>query len=176
MSLLTSFIFSADYFLCWIDKSALALAGVSIGPKPSYLSPFLFTIYWTVLSASKSFPEKSHITLYLFSKSSKHSTISSVHWNFPLFSLLVSVSLSFVFLLFAWRSHEVLAIHQNFHTLSRHVACCSLLLTCMSHSKKLHRQGGLSHLGRFILVERRNSPLDTISATRYIAFWKKFIG
>ena len=73
MNLFSSFIFPSNSFLSWINKSALGLAGVWTGLILScYFGISLrCLLYWTILSASKSFPENPPITLYLFSESSK---------------------------------------------------------------------------------------------------------
>ena len=122
MGLFSSFIYPSNSFLSWINKSTLGLAGVW-----TFILSYFFAIsfsrllYWTVLLTSKFFPENSHITLYLFSESKKYSTISAVHWNVFLFSLWVSVSLPYVFFLFASRLQKVLAFYQSFDVFSRHL-------------------------------------------------------
>ena len=134
VSVFSSFIFPSNSFLSWINKSALGLAGVWTG---LILSCYFgiscrCLLYWTILSASESFPENPPITLYLFSESRKYSTISSVPWNIFLFSLSVSVSLPYAFF-FTWKFHKILAFRQSFHVFSCHVVYFLLLtrmLTC----------------------------------------------
>ena len=98
------FYFLLKSFICWISSW---LVEVSFGLKLSYFFAISFRslLYWTVLSTSKFFPEKWHFTLYLYGESSKYSTISLVHWNFSLFSLSVSVSVLYIFFLFAWSKY-----------------------------------------------------------------------
>ena len=154
MSLFSSFIFPTNSFLSWIDKSFLGLARVSIGTKPSYFFRYF-------LAAIKSFPEKSHITyLYLFSQSSKYSTISSAHRSFLFISFCFTPMCFFFFLLHVFTRHVLSVQSVTFHYWH---ACV--------HESKLHQQGKLPCLER--LFEGKQGiarPGDILgSATRYIA-------
>ena len=84
MSLFSSFTFPSNSFLCLINKSALGLAGVWTGLIFScyFGISFRYILYWTSLSASKSFPDNSSITLYLFSESRKYSSLQSPETSF----------------------------------------------------------------------------------------------
>ena len=126
-------------------------------------SPCLYAVYCPF--------QKSHTLLYI----SLYSTISLVHWNFSFFSLLLSVSLIYVFFLFAWRFLKVLASHENSHVFSRHVVCCFLLLTRMCTCGKTTTARQFIWSGTFIWEEEEIAHLDDISATRHIAFSKRFI-
>ena len=178
MSLFSSFVFPSNSFFSWIDKSTLGLAGISIGPKPSYLFAisFRWLQYRTVLSSSKSFSEKPHITLYHFSESSNYTTISSVHWNFSLFSLLVSISVPHVFFFLLGGSLKFL-LSTKICTFSAHMLPVIFYYWhACAHAKKLHRQGELSHLKRLYKGKEEISRPEDISATQYITFSKRFIG
>ena len=154
-------------FLSWIDKSALGLAAVSIGLKPSYFVAISIrsSLYGKVFTGSKSFQEKSHITLYLFSECIKYSTISSVHWNFSLFSLSVSVSLSYSFFFLLGGSLKFWLSTKNFHVFSQHVVCYFLLLTRMCTCETITSTRQAISPGGFIWGERWDNP-----SGRYICY------
>ena len=145
MSLFSSFIFPTNSFLSWIDKSFLGLARVSIGTKPSYFFRYF-------LAAIKSFPEKSHITyLYLFSQSSKYSTISSVHRSFLFTSFCFT---PMFFFLFASRFHSTCIVCS---------VCYFSLLTCMCSQEQITSARQVTLPGALIWGKTRDS-----SSRRYI--------
>ena len=53
------------------------------------------------------------------------------------FFFSVSVSIQYVFFLFAWRFHKVFASHQSFHVFSCYVICYFLLMTRMRTCKNI---------------------------------------
>ena len=157
LSLFSSFIFLSNPFLSRIDKSALGL-GVSVGLKPSYVFAISFSslLSWTVLLASKSFPERSYIILYFFNESSKYSNISSVHWNFSLFSISISASHPDFFFLLGGTIKFCLST--KISVFSQDAACYFLLLTRMCTCKKITPAKRVISPGAFLWGERRDSP------------------
>ena len=163
MSFFSSFIFPSNSYLYWIGKSALGLAGISIGPKPSYF----FTLS---LCSLLSFPEKSHITLYLFVLNHLFGSLKLLSFFFITFCFC-----HICFFLFAWRFLKVLASHQNSHVFSRHVVCYFLLLTRTWTCEKTRTARRVIWSGTFVWEEEEIAHLNDISTTRYIAFSKRFI-
>ena len=163
MSFFSSFIFPSNSYLYWIGKSALGLAGISIGPKPSYF-------FALSLCSLLSFPEKSHITLYLFVLNHLIGSLKLLSFFFITFRFCHKC-----FFLFAWRFLKVLASNQNSHVFSRHVVCYFLLLTRMWTYEKTTAARQVIWSGTFVWEEEEIAHLDDISATQYTAFSKRFI-
>ena len=149
MSLFSSFIFSSNSFLSWIDKSALGLAGVSIGAKLLYFSPFRFAVYCNGQFCRHQSPfQKSHTLLYTslvnlanIQPSLRFTIISLVFLyqflflSHMLFYFLLGGSLKF------WLSTKILTFSANILS----VIFC-YWHACAHAEKKLHREGKLSHV------------------------------
>ena len=168
MSLFSSFIFPSNSFLSWNDKSALGLAGVSIGPKLSYFFAISFRnlLYWIKVCRHQSPFQKSHTLLYNFVVnlvSIEPSLWSTETCLFFVYQFLFHSHI--IFFLFTLRFLKVLVFHQNFHVFSRHVVCYFLLLTSMCICEKITSARRIISPGAFIWGERRDSP-----PARYIGY------
>ena len=142
MSLFSSFIFPSNSFLSWINKSALGLAGVWTGLIVScyFGISFRCLLYWTILSASKSFPDN-HLLLctsiVILGSIQLSLQSPATSFFFPYQFMFLSHMLFF----FLLESSIKLWFSTKVSTFSAAMLFIFYYWYVCSHAKKLHRQG-----------------------------------